>query len=155
MTPEAFLRRSKDIEREIKKALKSSVDVGIVNGNYGQEIYDGLTVVEVGAGHEYGVGDLPQRSFLRMPFELKQSELTRYIANQFKRLESGRTDTRTALGRVGVMARNISVGAFDNGGYGQWPDISQVTKDAKESDKILWDTGTLVGSITWRVNSDS
>lgn len=155
MTPEAFLRRSKNIEREIKKALKSSVDVGIVNGNYGQEIYDGLTVVEVGAGHEYGVGDLPQRSFLRMPFELKQSELTRYIANQFKRLESGRTDTRTALGRVGVMARNISVGAFDNGGYGQWPDISQVTKDAKGSDKILWDTGTLVGSITWRVNSDS
>lgn len=155
MTPEAFLRRSKDIEREIKKALKSSVDVGIVNGNYGQEIYDGLTVVEVGAGHEYGVDDLPQRSFLRMPFELKQSELTRYIANQFKRLESGRTDTRTALGRVGVMARNISVGAFDNGGYGQWPDISQVTKDAKGSDKILWDTGTLVGSITWRVNSDS
>lgn len=155
MTPEAFLRRSKNIEREIKKALKSSVDVGIVNGNYGQEIYDGLTVVEVGAGHEYGVGDLPQRSFLRMPFELKQSELTRYIANQFKRLEAGRTDTRTALGRVGVMARNISVGAFDNGGYGQWPDISQVTKDAKGSDKILWDTGTLVGSITWRVNSDS
>lgn len=155
MKPEAFLRRSKDIEREIKKALKSSVDVGIVNGNYGQEIYDGLTVVEVGAGHEYGVGDLPQRSFLRMPFELKQSELTRYIANQFKRLESGRTDTRTALGRVGVMARNISVGAFDNGGYGQWPDISQMTKDAKGSDKILWDTGTLVGSITWRVNSDS
>lgn len=155
MKPEAFLRRSKDIEREIKKALKSSVDVGIVNGNYGQEIYDGLTVVEVGACHEYGVGDLPQRSFLRMPFELKQSELTRYIANQFKRLESGRTDTRTALGRVGVMARNISVGAFDNGGYGQWPDISQMTKDAKGSASILIDIGTLRNSITWRVNSDS
>lgn len=155
MNPEAFLRRSKDIEREIKKALKSSVDVGIVNGNYGQEIYDGLTVVEVGAGHEYGVGDLPQRSFLRMPFELKQSELTRYIANQFKRLESGRTDTRTALGRVGVMARNISVGAFENGGYGQWPDISQMTKELKGSDAILIDTGTLRNSITWRVNSDS
>lgn len=155
MKPEAFLKRSKDIEREIKKALKSSVDVGIVNGNYGQEIYDGLTVVEVGAGHEYGVGDLPQRSFLRMPFELKQSELTRYIANQFKRLESGRTDTRTALGRVGVMARNISVGAFDNGGYGQWPDISQMTKELKGSDAILIDTVTLRNSITWRVNSDS
>lgn len=155
MKPEAFLKRSKEIEREIKKALKSSVDVGIVNGNYGQELYNGLTVVEVGASHEYGVDNIPQRSFLRMPFELKQSELTRYIASQFKRLEAGKTDTRTALGRVGVMARNISVGAFDSGGYGQWADIGESTKALKGSSAILIDKGTLRNSITWRVNSDS
>jgi phage gpG-like protein len=155
MSNSAFAKRTKELEREMKKALKSSVDVGIVNGNYGQEIYDGLTVVQVGASHEYGVGDIPQRSFLRMPFDVKETELSRYIASQFKKLERGNTDTRTALGRVGVKARNIVVEAFSTGGFGQWPDISAMTKEAKGSSKILINTSTLRNSITWRVNSDT
>jgi len=57
----------------------------------------------------------------------------------------------TALGRVGLAARNISVGAFRTKGYGEWDDIEQATKDAKGSSTVLIDTGILRNAITWVV----
>jgi len=56
-----------------------------------------------------------------------------------------------ALGRVGLAARNISVGAFRSKGYGAWPDIERSTKDAKGSSGVLIDTGILRNAITWVV----
>ncbi|EAZ1917957.1 hypothetical protein BZD31_26045, partial [Salmonella enterica] len=64
---------------------------------------------------------------------------------------AGRHDAITALNLIGVVARNISVKAFDTAGYGSWPDITAATKKAKGSSAPLIDTGTLRGAITWEV----
>lgn len=109
------------------------------------------TVLEVGIWHEYGTQFVPMRSFLRAPFIEKQSEIKSLIDGQFKLVLEKGLDIEVALGRVGLGARNISVGAFKTQGYGTWQDIEQSTKDAKGSSGILIDTGLLRNSITWVV----
>lgn len=109
------------------------------------------TVLDVGIWHEYGTQTVPMRSFLRAPFIEKQADLKAVINAQFKLVLEKGMDVEIGLGRVGLAARNISVGAFKTQGYGQWPDIQQSTKDAKGSSGILIDTGLLRNSITWVV----
>lgn len=97
---------------------------------------------------------IPERSFLRSPFELKKSELNRAIEQACTSVGAGRTDAITALNLIGVTARNISVKAFESAGYGTWPDITAATKKAKGSSAPLVDTGALRGAITWEVRSE-
>lgn len=109
------------------------------------------TVLEVGIWHEYGTEHVPMRSFLRAPFIEKQADLKKIIDGQFKLVLEKGLDVEIGLGRVGLAARNISVGAFKTQGYGAWPDITDATKKAKGSSGILIDTGLLWNSITWVV----
>jgi hypothetical protein len=109
------------------------------------------TVLEVGIWHEYGTEHVPMRSFLRAPFIEKQADLKKIIDGQFKLVLEKGLDVEIGLGRVGLAARNISVGAFKTQGYGTWPDIADATKKAKGSSGILIDTGLLRNSITWVV----
>ena len=132
----------------MREALSKHVAVGLLSDQVGGEIYNGgQTVMEVGAAHEYGINGQRARSFLRMPQELKQREITAAIDKQFKAVFEQNRPVDVALGRVGVFVENITKGAFITGGYGRWPDISQATKDAKGSSKILVDNGILKGSI--------
>ena len=127
------------------------VKVGLPKEKSSSKIYDdGMTVIEVGAAHEYGAG-VPRRSFLRTPFAIKKNEINRVIDSQFIKLLDGKTNADTALGLLGVTATNISRGAFTSKGYGTWMDISQETKDAKGSDQVLIDSGILRASITWSI----
>ena len=56
-----------------------------------------------------------------------------------------------ALGLIGTVAVNIVKGAFLTGGYGEWLDITDATKAAKGSTRILVDNKILSGSITYVV----
>lgn len=158
MTPQEFLAMSQRQVAAMQRAKSASVKVGLPAGESAtSKAYksDGQksapTVLEVGIWHEYGTQFVPMRSFLRGPFEAKQSELAKAISTQLNLvLESG-LDIEVALGRVGLTAVNISRGAFKTKGYGAWQDISQATKDAKGSDQVLIDTGLLRNSITWVV----
>ncbi len=136
----------------IAKARRSSVAVGLPAENVGGKVYgDGMTVIRVGTIHEYGAGNNPRRSFLRVPFKANKDQMDAAIAKQFKAVfEDGRKAER-ALGLIGTEAVNISKGAFTSRGYGAWPDISQATKDAKGSSQVLIDKGILRGSISYIV----
>lgn len=97
---------------------------------------------------------IPERSFLRAPFELKKSEINRATEKAVELVGAGKHDATTALNLVGVIARNVSVKAFETAGYGTWPDITAATKKAKGSSAPLIDTGALRGAITWEVRSE-
>lgn len=148
LTPQQMLERTKDMAQNIAKARQGVVAVGLPKEKVGAKVYgDGESVVGVGASHEYGAG-VPRRSFLRLPFRAKKDELDAAIALQWSDVfERGKRAER-ALGLIGIEAVNISKGAFTTRGYGQWPDITQATKDAKGSSQVLIDTGTLRRSIT-------
>jgi hypothetical protein len=119
ITPQQMLTLTANYADNIRKAVSSSVAVGLPSEKVGDKVYgDGNTVISVGASHEYGATGLPRRSFLS------------------------------------VIATNYSKEAFVTRGFGQWPDISQSTKEAKGSSQILIDTGTLRNSITYVVRSD-
>lgn len=148
-TPEQRVKRLEKYAESLKEAAMRSVDVGLPSDKVGGKIYgDGMTVISIGAIHEYGLGPNPMRSFLRMPFDVKQKQMADRIAKEFDAVRDKGRDVATALGRVGVEAENISREAFVTRGYGNWPDITQATKDAKGSGQVLIDTGTLRNSIT-------
>lgn len=150
MTPEQMLAYTAKMLQTMKDIKHKAVFVGLPAEKVGEKIYgDGRSVIATGATHEYGYGPIPQRSFLRAPFDIKRKEMDEGIAKQFHAAVNGLISVDTGLGRVGVLATNVSKGAFTSRGYGTWPDIRAATKKSKGSDQVLVDTGILRGSITW------
>ena len=151
MTPEQMLKNTTAYLKNLEKAKRGYIAVGLPAEEVGGTVYDdGQTVAQVGAQHEYGAG-VPRRSFLRTPFAVKKDDMDKAVAKQFKDVfERGKTAEK-ALGLIGTVAVNISKGAFTTRGYGEWPDITDDTKDAKGSSQVLIDTGTLRNSITYVV----
>lgn len=155
MTPEDFFREQARILAEMQKAKKMSVKVGLPADKVGGEVYgDGVTIMQVGAQHEYGTENMPARSFLRMPFELKADEVDAFIQAEFKKVIEGRSTGAKALGRIGVLATNISKEAFRSNGFGQWAELSPITEAIKKKNNkttpLIW-SGLLRNSITWSV----
>jgi len=151
MTPEQMLEKTVEYLKNLEKAKRGYVAVGLPAEEVGGTVYaDGQTVSQVGAQHEYGVG-VPRRSFLRAPFAAKKDDMDKAIAKQFKDVfERGKTAEK-ALGLIGTVAVNVVQGAFLTGGYGEWSDITDATKEAKNSTRILVDNKILSGSITYVV----
>lgn len=145
------LKQLQDYAKNLEKAKRGYVAVGLPQEKVGDKIYgDGLSVVQVGAMHEYGFGNNPVRSFLRIPMQLHADQINEFISEQFAKVFKGESAEK-ALGLVGINARNISVDAFSTGGYGTWASISPATANAKGSSAPLIDTGTLRNSITYVV----
>lgn len=154
LSPQEMLKRTADYAKNLDKARRSHVAVGLPSEEVGGAIYgDGMSVIQVGAIHEYGAGNNPRRSFLRVPFATKKDEITAAIAQQFEDVFKRGKAAEKALGLIGLQAAQISKGAFTTRGYGVWPDIQQATKDAKGSSQTLIDTGTLRNSITYVVRT--
>ena len=151
MTPEQMLENTGAYLKNLEKAKRGHVAVGLPAEEVGGTVYDdGQTVAQVGAQHEFGAG-VPRRSFLRTPFSAKTDELETAIAKQFEDVFQRGKKAEQALGLIGTVAVNISKGAFTSRGYGEWPDISAATKEDKGSSQVLIDTGTLRNSTTYVV----
>jgi len=151
MTPEQMLENTTAYLKNLEKAKRGYVAVGLPADEVGGTVYDdGQTVAQVGAQHEYGAG-VPRRSFLRTPFDIKKDDLDRAIAKQFEDVFNRGKKAEQALGLIGTGAVNVVKGAFLTRGYGEWPDITDDTKEAKGSSQVLIDTGTLRNSITYAV----
>jgi len=151
MTPEQMLENTTAYLKNLEKAKHGYVAVGLPAEEVGGTVYDdGQTVAQVGAQHEFGAG-VPRRSFLRTPFSAKKDELETAIAKQFEDVFKRGKKAEQALGLIGTVAVNISKGAFTTRGYGEWPDITDDTKDAKGSSQVLIDTDTLRNSTTYVV----
>jgi len=151
MTPDKMLENTTAYLKNLEKAKRGHVAVGLPSEEVGGTVYaDGQTVAQVGAQHEYGAG-VPRRSFLRTPFDIKKDDLDKAIAKQFEDVFNRGKKAEQALGLIGTVAVNIVKGAFLTGGYGEWLDITDATKEAKGSSQVLIDTGTLRNSITYVV----
>ena len=162
MTPAEVLALAQNQLKAMERAKNAVVKVGLPASEAatskayksdGQE--SAPTVLEVGIWHEYGTKTVPMRSFLRAPFIEKKADLKKIIDQQFKLvLESG-LDVEVALGRVGLAARNISVGAFKTQGYGEWPALSPLTIELRRSGgakngKDVGNAAKAVGSAFWQ-----
>lgn len=154
MKSKDFLELSKKIEKSLKDIKSKYVAVGILNNPASKLIYNnGESVVEVGLTHEYGLENLPQRSFLRVPFDLKKEDINNFINNQLQIVFEGKTDIDKSLNLIGIFATNISKKAFITKGYGTWKELSPLTIKLKNSSQILIDTGLLRNSINWEVRN--
>ena len=159
MTPEETLEYTKRLKRNMRYLQSHAVYVGLPREKVGDKVYEKgkastkadekiITVLKVGYWHEFGRGHNPKRSFLRVPFRIKRADLNRAIAKQIELMQNG-LDPVKGMGRIGAIARNISVGAFTSKGYGTWTKLSERTTAIKGSTQILIRDGILRGSITW------
>jgi len=124
--------------------------VGVLGGHEARGDGD-LGNAEIGVVHEYGSksGKIPQRSFLRMPLEVKSKEFIKGVggANVVKEaIANG--DYKRVFELMGAKAEQIVDDAFATGGFGQWPSLSAGTVAAKGSAGILKDTQQLRRSIS-------
>lgn len=157
MTPEQALKKLAAYLDNLEKASRMFVKVGLPAGKVGQKAYpaksggEGISLIRNAAIHEYGFDHIPERSFLRVPFKVKQQELANFIAGEFEMVFVSGKDAKRSLGQIGIMATNISKKAFTTKGYGKWPDIKESTKKAKGKSQPLIDSGLLRQSITYEV----
>lgn len=149
MKPEEMLKKTQRMAEAMEELADKDLLVGLPQEEASGVVYgDGTTVLQVGIWHEFGFGDLPQRSFLRASFITKDDEVKDAIEKQWRRVVDG-ADVEQALGILGVIGVNIVKGAFTSGGYGEWPDIEEATRKRKGSSQVLINTGLLRNSNTW------
>lgn len=155
MTPKQAQRQMDAYLAELEKAKRLTLKVGVTKGEAGRRVYEsGDSVVEVAATHEYGTPRVPRRSFLRMPFDVKQGDLNARTDAEFRKVFDGASTASDGLERLGVEAVNISQQAFRTNGFGNWPSLAESTMEykaevGKRNPLIM--TGTLRQSITWEV----
>lgn len=110
-----------------------------------------LTNAEIGAIHEYGTSQTPQRSWLRQPL-IEQLETYLEQAGAFTK-ESVISIMREKslngfMRKVGVTAERVIQDGFDSGGFGKWPPSDMRRKKNKQT---LVETQQLRNSVTSEV----
>jgi phage gpG-like protein len=140
---------------KLVKNLKSNyyVDIGILGAQSSTE--GGLTIAGIGAVHEFGTDKagrgnktkIPERSFIRMPLEVKQSEITKAVEKRLEQL-LGEGDIEGIFRLIGIAGEAQIQEAFDSQGFGNWEPNAESTATQKGSATPLIDDGTLRKSIT-------
>lgn len=128
---------------------KPRLTVGVHEDDGFAEHGDGLTVADVAAINEFGLGDTPERSFLRSTVdenEAKYREFERRIGkavilNKLQSAEQGYEQLGALV--VGDVQRKISSGVP--------PENAPSTVARKGSSTPLIDTGQMRSSVTSRV----
>lgn len=77
--------------------------VGLVGDAAAQKAVDGagLTVGDVGNAHEFGLGTVPQRSFIRAPIDAAADQIQGDLRTAARAVMQGRFDKRQALNLLG------------------------------------------------------
>ncbi len=151
----------KDTDKGYRKMLKlltsgkkPVVQVGIF-GEKGAETHkdsDGLTVLEVGAFHEFGLGNNPERSFIRGWVDENESKVVEFLGKEVERAtKNGAEDFDQGLERLGLFCQS---GIQARMSQGIPPPLKKATVDRKGSTVPLIDTGQLRASITYKVHPD-
>lgn len=152
MKPADTLKKTTAYLKNLERAKKMSLVVGLPKETATSKIYpSGRTVLEIGSFHEFGDGNNPVRSFLRVPFAVKNNDIKKIFLRLFKDIAEKGADAETQMGKAGVFLQNISKESFSNKGFGAWPDIKPGTKTAKGSSAVLIDKGILRGSVSFEV----
>lgn len=151
MKPADFLALANHQLLAMKAMKKQHVAVGVLANSATGRIYkSGANVLQVAAANEFGTVKIPQRSFLKMPQDLKQKELNAFINKQLFKVLDG-MQVEKGLGLIGTYAVNLSQDAFATGGFGKWTPLEASTIDNKGSSGILIDTGVLKNSVSYEV----
>ena len=134
---------------ELQKQAKGYLArVGILGGDAGKQHIGGITNSELGVIHEFGNEKMPIRSFLRMPIDTHKKEILKSMEGTKARDAFAKKDFVRFFHLLGQSARSIVLQAFETGGFGHWPDITEATKAAKGSSAILVNSAQLKNSIT-------
>lgn len=155
MTKPKFTDRDlgyKAIRARWLKGGRPVVEVGILGENRERE--DGVFGnVELGATHEFGGGNAPERSFLRATVDERVNAYRRFLGRIGRQYVDGKMTLARGLGLLGLkVVADVRKRITD----GISPPLEDATKKRKEvggkaGDTPLVDTGQLINSIAHRV----
>lgn len=144
---EEFLKRVK------KEAGRTVVKVGVTADAGGhREAGDGLTVADVASFAEFGTVTEPERSFLRATFEAKKPEL-KEMSRKLERMVILGTDGMTNEKALGILGEKLQLEVQETIRQGIEPELAEATVAAKGSTTPLIDSGQLIQSIRYKVES--
>ncbi len=136
--------------RELMKRLKAaklSLTVG-VHQTEGAEPHGELTVADIATIHEFGLGNVPERSFLRAWADENVEEIKKDLGGIGIAVVEGKLTAEQGLERFGVLA----VGQIQKRIVaGIEPPLAPATIKRKGSSTPLVDTGQLKSAITYEV----
>jgi hypothetical protein len=136
--------------RERARGLRAKHAVGVgITGTTGAQIASGeLTVLDIGTIHEFGLGRVPQRSFVRAWFDELAPKNKRRVMLIAQRVLKGQLSERRGLELLGLEFQ-ASMQARITRGIA--PPNAPATIAKKGSSTSLIDTGQLRQAISYEV----
>jgi hypothetical protein len=143
----------RDVDKGYRKAIANAA---ALNASHGAKVGiledkpydDGMTVADVAMIHEYGLGDAPERSWLRAWVDENQAAIEARLKTEVEAALFGKRTAEQAMERFGLWA----VGEIKKriiAGIG--PALADETVKRKGSSTPLIDSGQLLSSITHQV----
>lgn len=133
----------KAIKREVERAQRREVAVGILQGSNDSE---GASSAEYATYNEFGTEDVPSRPFMAMSFDENVAAIDSDFQRQSKRLVTGEVTAEQALTIIGQK----HAGRVQNTITGRniLPALAPSTIAAKKgSTKTLVDTGAMANAV--------
>ncbi|MBD5156221.1 MAG: hypothetical protein HDT13_01060 [Butyrivibrio sp.] len=130
MNAETLMAEVRNLTKACKSLEKKKILVGIV-GTADSE------VLKIAAAHEYGLGGLPERSFIRASFDAEKETLGRIVDNTVDKVLTGQTTPEAAVNAIGAQATQIVQNFIDDNRVKPQSDFSKKTQHT-----TLYETGT-------------
>jgi hypothetical protein len=122
-------------EKALKNADPLKVKVGII-GDSASRSDSAMNNAEIGATHEFGTENLPERSFLRMPLVAKFREYAESSPYFKDKAIKDAVKNGTLLNlflQMGILSEEIIQEAFDSAGFGKWTPSDMTKKQTKQT----------------------
>lgn len=130
MDVNALLSDFEKIQRACNDMASKKIVVGIVGGADSE-------VMEIAHAHEYGTGNLPERSFIRASFDADQEKLGTIVSGSINKVISGQTTADSAANAIGAQAAQLVQNFIDDNRVTPKSDFSKKTQHT-----TLYETGT-------------
>lgn len=146
------------------RASEKSVRIGVLGSKVAREGKGKLNNADIAIIHEFGLGDVPERSFLRKTLTEKQGEITKVIVAIAKNIVALKNTPDQGLDQLGAKVASMikrtivagleppnapSVLARKNA-LSRKPTATKPKPAGKA--KPLIDTGALLNAISWLTN---
>ena len=153
MKPAKVLKRTVNYLKNFKELRTTVIKVGLPKEKATGKAYGegGLSVIEVGAIHEYGTEHIPRRSWLRIPLSREYKDIDKMRTKLMQRIQDGSLTVDKAAILFGLQLEKICKNDISSEGNGTWPKSNRAVK---QDGTTLYGTGTLRKSISSAVVSD-
>lgn len=142
-------KKSSGYRAALNTLSRAETTVGIHSSEGSEEHSDGLTVLALGAIHEFGQG-VPERSFIRTWYDARRDEMVKALRDQLKVSVLRQEPLERALDRFALLAQADCQKWISDGNVK--PPLADSTIRRKGSSKPLIDTGVLRSSILGKVD---
>ncbi|MCX4357043.1 MAG: hypothetical protein OSJ43_12610 [Oscillospiraceae bacterium] len=130
MNAEQMLSEVLRLTKACKEMGNKKILVGIV-GTQDSE------VLKIAAAHEYGLGKLPERSFIRASFDAEKATIEKIVDRAVDKVLLGQTTPDAAANSIGAQAAQLVQNYIDDNRVKPQSDFSKKTQHT-----TLYETGT-------------